>query len=1095
MTMSTRAFLLAGMLLTSFVASGVQAAESVSLGLIKPYAYESDPTNGYGEFFIRRSVALNTPLVVNIRINIAYPLPDQPRRDTFIPVGNSTNGADFRIDYLPATAAPANFANEQITIPAGQSEVRARVYSYQDADQRLGELGEWVQMQLLSDNNSGKTYTITDSQTKTVQIIDANITAQMMTLENAAEKLNTPINGASFTTGTIANLRCWFQNGNVRGASPLRSFSPYARTGSATDGTFLGRYSEFAIGGTATLNSDYAISYHIGGNTRGSWRDGEPVSQPWAYRLRAENGIDRLAGVAGFTSFSVFSVSPAFTLPASFHNLRVSTAAFNGNATFQGYTNHALNDEPFWQVDFTGDGDILDNPTTNTPVNPAPIITGNEITEVVSGATRNTITVANAVNRDIGQGENLVIRYETLTLVTTPSTGVPPGPTTRAWVPTTVSINVIIDENVIYPVGASSVSVSSPIRRPLRVGDVFEFSHASGTRYRITGPTPAPLPNLPVNGAGDLSIGASNLDRTFISFWPPLLNAITRDGGGATINGIFTPTVGDDGRFTVHIPGLVRPEDVDAGRTVYNAGVTATRNLYPTHQYDNADTSPNDMPIGDWIDFGIAVGDDTAIEGAETVTLTVLTGNNNNNYAVLNPGVATATIADNESVASVSAAAAVYEGGDPGRFTVNFSRAFPRDITVPYALQFDGLTNPTNWNTNYPTPSHPVDVNVDGLNPATGSGSVVLRAGQTSVDVQIAAIPDLLIEEIQQIKLQLQDSADYILASSTDADQNASAASLTVIDSFGSVTLSNTTPTIVYEGDVPSPQWTIQLIRRAGYENQPVTASLNLTGTALLNLDYTISLPAGATISGSDLRVPFPVGTTSQVITLTPRIDTLIEPSETVVLSLSQVPGDNYTPGNTLSSTFNIIDSYGVVTLSGPTTAEVYEGVLAPGPYPQWTFQISRRAGYENLLVTVSLSLTGTALLDQDYILTLPTGAKIIGTTISLPFPVGTSSQVITLIPRVDTPVEPDETATLSLEQVPGDNFTFGTTLSGTATIKDGKPPVTTGTATSGTATSGTPGATVTNGQVDQNQGCGAGGGVALLSGLLLLVGFRRRLR
>ena len=871
------------------------AAESVSVTLKNQFAYESDSVDGFGEFVISRAQAQTTPLAV--RITISGTTTDTSR-DTFN-VGNSSGGNDYRIEAVPASAGPVSSlgVTEIVTIPAGQKEVSLRVIAYRDGDNLVGELGEGVNLQVLSDGNSGKTYIVTDAQQKTVQIIDANITAQMITVANPAEKIGTDVNGTLRIIGAVGRIDCLFADSSVRDAyGSIRSYSPYVRTVSLGDQTLSGRYVEFLIGGTATRGTDYTLTYKIGSLT-----PGEKVDQPFAYRLKAENGQDILNKVAGYASFSDLAISPALDLPAQYYNLRV-VSGLPGTFTFAGYGGFALNDEAKWG-DLDGDGVLNENPT-NTG-NPAPTITGNAITRVDAAGTRSRIILKNAIASDIRQGTKLVIRYDVLKKVTTTPTS---GPAVTTLSPETIELNCQIDENIVYPKGASSMSVRGVPAQSISVGDIFELSTDPGMRYRVTGPTPSGTRSNSVNadasGVAITSVGASNVTSSFISFWPPLRKALTRDDGTTNLVDEFAVDLpNDQDRFTLHIPGLPHSVEVHRGALSYADGNTTTTGLYPDGTWNGTDsdgnTYPNDMPSGDSIGFRVNVLDDQANEGAETVTISAQTSNANNNYAILNPGVASVVISDNDSVAVVSVVKNVFEGGDGGQFKVTFTKPFTKDIEVPYTLLSTGLTNPANWRDGFPRTGAPADILIDKLDAVTGTGSVTLKAGSTSVDILVNAIPDQAIESVQQIKLQLQDSSDYVLVSGTESPENASAATMTVTDSVGVVTLTDPDTKSIYEEPAttdPRPTFKVQVARRAGYENQPLTVKLDLSGSAVQDFDYQLTLPAGATRNGSRLEIPIPNGSSSADIVLQPLTDTLTETDETVIATL--VDGDTFRLGD-----------------------------------------------------------------------------------------------------------------------------------------------------------------------------------------------------
>lgn len=118
--------------------------------------------------------------------------------------------------------------------------------------------------------------------------------------------------------------------------------------------------------------------------------------------------------------------------------------------------------------------------------------------------------------------------------------------------------------------------------------------------------------------------------------------------------------------------------------------------------------------------------------------------------------------------------------------------------------------------------------------------------------------------------------------------------------------------------------WTVTLARRVGYESQAATVQVNFSGTALKNIDYTWTLPSGATVNGSNILVPMAVGVFTATIVLNPVADTINEIDETAKLSL--VACDNYTLNSSQVDTATIKDraapSAGTTTATGTTTAD-----------------------------------------------------------------------------------------------------------------------------------------------------------------------------
>jgi hypothetical protein len=428
--------------------------------------------------------------------------------------------------------------------------------------------------------------------------------------------------------------------------------------------------------------------------------------------------------------------------------------------------------------------------------------------------------------------------------------------------------------------------------------------------------------------------------------------------------------------------------------------------------------------------------------------------------------VSTSVIADNEVVASVVNALDAAEPSVDGIFRVSFSQAFPIDVKVPYTLLNSGTTNPANWDIGVPSnDGTPVDFTMDGLNTDTGTGFVTLRAGQTSIDILVHPISDAALEPEENISFQLLPTEDYVLASSTSSSSGASAASMHIIDTIGTIVVSGPTPNVAYEsddytgaagsvGDKHKPTWTVTLTRRPeSVYNVAVDVNYVWSGTTVKSVDYTTELLDGSE-SGLSGIVHFPASETARTIKLIPNDDGIVEGDQTAILTV--VLGNAYILGSNLTGTATIRDgapppSVGTVTLLGPSPASVYERDTDSTHYPVFTLSLSRVVGTELTPVTVSYQYGGTATKDTDFGTTLSSGGVESGTQGTVTFGANEIVKTITIVPIDDGVAEADETASITL--IEGDAYTLGTTITGSATIKDGTPPAPAGTVTIATST------------------------------------------
>jgi hypothetical protein len=139
--------------------------------------------------------------------------------------------------------------------------------------------------------------------------------------------------------------------------------------------------------------------------------------------------------------------------------------------------------------------------------------------------------------------------------------------------------------------------------------------------------------------------------------------------------------------------------------------------------------------------------DDTAVEGNETVVLTIST---DAAYTVGSPDNATVTIADNDqppppptkpTVSVIAADSLASEpGGDTGTFTFSRTGDTASSLTVKYAL--DGTA-------------------MNGKDYQALSGSITIPAGASSADLVLRPIDDQIIEVAELVVLTLSPDAAY----------------------------------------------------------------------------------------------------------------------------------------------------------------------------------------------------------------------------------------------------------------------------------------------------------------------------------------------
>jgi subtilisin family serine protease/Ca2+-binding RTX toxin-like protein len=215
-------------------------------------------------------------------------------------------------------------------------------------------------------------------------------------------------------------------------------------------------------------------------------------------------------------------------------------------------------------------------------------------------------------------------------------------------------------------------------------------------------------------------------------------------------------------------------------------------------------------------------------------------------------------------------------------------------------------------------------------------------------------------------------------------------------------------------GTIPNPgQYTLT---RTGPTTSSLTVNVALSGTATNGTDYT-TIPT---------TVTFAAGSSTAVVNLSVTDDTLVEGTETATLTVTS--GTGYTVGTSASAIVNIADNDPPQVSVVATDANAAETLLGTTPNPGQ--YILTRTGPTTSSLTVNVALSGTATNGTDYT-TIPT---------TVTFAAGSSTALVNLNVIDDTLVEGTETATLTVTS--GTGYTVGTSASATVNIADNDLPV-----------------------------------------------------
>ena len=313
------------------------------------------------------------------------------------------------------------------------------------------------------------------------------------------------------------------------------------------------------------------------------------------------------------------------------------------------------------------------------------------------------------------------------------------------------------------------------------------------------------------------------------------------------------------------------------------------------------------------VEIPVAIVDDFFMEGTETLTLTLhypmvideqtfegivqfTEGGfyndpnaipvRNFQYDIAAVATATATIADNDtqpapfSIVNVTLTDSHAQETAPG---------IPADPAVLTITRDGPTTLPLNVRYSVGAGPRPtvitsvVAVALNGVDFTTLTGTAIIPAGASSVDVLVAPIYDLIAEPSEGLQIRLEPSLialpsplSYMLGTNT-------VVGVSILDAVRSATTSvvriRTTDSQAYEAAVATRLGAF-VVERTGSLTNAVTVAYSISGTATNGVDYS-ALPGSVTI---------PAGSASAPIIVNPIDDPYNEGSETVVLTLLPPP-------------------------------------------------------------------------------------------------------------------------------------------------------------------------------------------------------------
>ncbi|MCX2576362.1 Calx-beta domain-containing protein, partial [Pedobacter sandarakinus] len=402
------------------------------------------------------------------------------------------------------------------------------------------------------------------------------------------------------------------------------------------------------------------------------------------------------------------------------------------------------------------------------------------------------------------------------------------------------------------------------------------------------------------------------------------------------------------------------------------------------------------------ITLSVPVLDDNIVESTETVILTMLPATSNPAISA-NVSPATVNIADNDTaVATIVAGINGSENGPTnGTFTVNLSNPSSTATQITYTLSG--------------TATEGIDYS------SIVTKTVTIPAGATSATITILPLADNIVEGAETVVAMLGTTNNPSITTSV------APASISIVDNTtASVTVAATT-----NASEPNNQGLFTfMLSQVSTTNTVINYSV--AGTAVQGTDYN-SIGTSITIPAGQTSVTLPI----QVID-----DNIIEPTETVVVTMLAATNNPSITASTSAATVNIADNDNAVVsiTAGGNGAE-------NGPV-NGTFTVTL-SNPSATATTVTYLISGTASEGSDFntitpkSVTIPAGA----TSATIVIPViadniveGTEKVVITLVAADNGAITVSNTPA-SIDIL--DNNSASVSISATPTVNEGAGTVT----------------------------------------------------
>ncbi|WP_185096823.1 Calx-beta domain-containing protein [Chitinophaga barathri] len=525
---------------------------------------------------------------------------------------------------------------------------------------------------------------------------------------------------------------------------------------------------------------------------------------------------------------------------------------------------------------------------------------------------------------------------------------------------------------VLIPAGQNSVSI--PV-------NVLDDNILENTETVIVTLTHGSSSSFAYTAGGNATVNITNDDNTPANM--TLRITKTRDGAEP----------GTGGAFSIGLPdGIATSEDIQVTYTIAGSAAAGT-------DYE-ALSGTVTIPAGqNSVSVPVNVTDDQVIEPLETVILT-LTGGTSTSFSFPGTASATVNIADDEGIPA-NLVLNVANSGDAAEPATDGSFI----ISLP-----GGITSSADITVNYTVGG----IATAGTDYSALSGSVIIPAGQNSVAVPVIVTDDQLIEGDETVILTITGGTTTGLT--LTPGMNGSATMNIADDDIANLNLVVAASTPAASEPATSGVFTISL-ESGKIPVADITVNYTIAGTAT-GADYTA-------LNGT---VVIPAGSSSVTVPVNVQDDDLIEPAETVILTLSGGASSSitYTVGTANAGTVTISDDDNT-NLGLAITASIPD---ATEPTVNGEFTISLAGGKRTQeAITIQYMIGGSASPDADY--------RAISGTITIP--AGAGSVTVPVTVQDDDEIEQPETVQLIITGGQSASYTYipGAVADATVTITD----------------------------------------------------------